>query len=85
MHITEDGILEDDSAQCQVLLDRISVEIDMRLDMLSYLKDAEVFDRNIQNTDYRQFFDKTAKRIYEAVTGRDCPESVNVRWSGTKP
>lgn len=76
--ITEDGILEDDKAQCQVLLNRITVEIDMRLDMLSYLKDAKVFDRNIQNPNYYRVFDKTAKRIYEVITGRDCPESVKV-------
>ena len=81
--ITEDGILEDDRAQCQVLLDRITVEIDMRLDMLSYLKDAKVFDRNIQNPNYKQIFDKTAKHIYEVITGRECPESVKVMWSGT--
>ena len=32
---TEDGILRDDKAQCQALLNRITVEIDMKLDMLS--------------------------------------------------
>jgi hypothetical protein len=79
--ITEDGILEDDKTQCQVLLDRITVEIDMRLDMLSYLKDINVPGRNIQNQDYNRVFNETAKRIYEVITGRDCPKSVNVMWS----
>ncbi|MBN1277364.1 MAG: hypothetical protein JXA35_07705 [Deltaproteobacteria bacterium] len=79
--ITEEGILADDRAHCQALLDRISVEIDMKLDMLSYLKDEKVFDRNIKYPNYRQIFDKTAKRIYEAITGRDCPEPVKVIWS----
>jgi hypothetical protein len=76
--VTEDGILRDEKAQCQALLNRIIVEIDMKLDMLSYLKGVIVPGRNIQNPDYNQVFDETAKRIYEVVTGRGCPESVKV-------
>ena len=76
--VTEDGILRDDKAQCQALLNRITVEIDMKLDMLSYLKGIIVPGRNIQNPDYNQVFDETARRIYEVVTGRGCPESVKV-------
>ena len=75
--------MADDNTQCRVLLDRIAVEIDMMLDMLSYLKDAEVFDRTIQGPNYKLIFNKTAKHIYEVITGRCCPESVNVMWSGT--
>ena len=77
--VTTAGILRDDQAQCQALLDRISVEIDMKLDMLSYLKDVKVPGRNIRDPDYHRVFDETVRRIYEAVTGRGCPESVNVR------
>ena len=76
--VTEDGILRDDQAQCQALLNRITVEIDMKLDMLSYLKGVIVPGRNIQNPDYNRVFDETAKRIYEVITGRGCPESVKV-------
>jgi hypothetical protein len=76
--VTKDGIMEDDQAQCQALLNRITVEIDMTLDMLSYQKGVKVPGRNIQNPDYNQVFDKTARRIYEVVTGRKCPESVKV-------
>jgi hypothetical protein len=76
--VTEDGILRDDEDQCQALLNRITVEIDMKLDMLSYLKGVTVPGRNIQNPDYNRVFDDTARRIYEAVTGRECPESVKV-------
>ena len=76
--VTEDGILRDDQAQCQALLNRITVEIDMKLDMLSYLKDVKVPGRNIRNPDYNRVFDETAKRIYEVITGRGCPESVKV-------
>ena len=50
--VTEDGILMDDKTQCQALLNRINVEIDMKLDMLSYLKGIIVPGRNIQNPDY---------------------------------
>jgi hypothetical protein len=74
--VTEDGILKDNQAQCQALLNRISVEIDMKLDMLCYLKDVKMPDRNIRNPDYNRVFNETAKRIYEVITGRGCPESV---------
>jgi hypothetical protein len=77
--VTEDGILGDDKAQCQALLNRIAVEIDMKLDMLSYLKGVVVPGSNIQNPDYNRVFDETAKNIYEVITGRGCPESVRVR------
>ncbi|CAB1057603.1 hypothetical protein D1BOALGB6SA_2356 [Olavius sp. associated proteobacterium Delta 1] len=76
--VTEDGILRDDQSQCQALLNRITVEIDMKLDMLSYLKDVKVPGRNFQNPDYNQSFDEAAMRIYEAITGRECPKSVRV-------
>ena len=76
--VTKDGIMGDNQAQCQALLNRITVEIDMKLDMLSYLKGVIVPGRNIQNPDYNRVFDETAKRIYEVITGRGCPESVKV-------
>ena len=76
--VTEDGILGDDKVQCQALLNRITVEIDMKLDMLSYQKGVKVPGRNIQNPEYNRVFDETARWIYEAVTGRGCPESVKV-------
>jgi len=76
--VTEDGILKDDKDQCQALLNRITVEIDMKLDMLSYLKGVIVPGRNIQNQDYNRVFDETTKHLYEVITGRGCPESVKV-------
>jgi hypothetical protein len=76
--VTEAGILGDDKDQCQALLNRITVEIDMKLDMLSYLKGVTVPGRNIQNPDYGRIFDETTTRIYEVITGRGCPESVKV-------
>jgi hypothetical protein len=76
--VTKVGIMGDDHAQCQALLNRITVEIDMTLDMLSYQKGVKVPGRNIQIPDYNRIFDETARRIYLAVTGRGCPESVRV-------
>jgi hypothetical protein len=76
--VTEDGILGDNKAQCQALLNRIAVEIDMKLDMLSYLKGVKVPSRNIQNPDYNRVFYETARRIYKAVTGRECHESLRI-------
>ena len=76
--VTKAGILRDDKDQCQALINRISVEIDTNLEMLSYQKDVKMPDRNIRNPDYNQFFDETARNIYEVITGRSCPESVTV-------
>jgi hypothetical protein len=56
----------------------IADEIDTNLEMLGYQLCIKMPDRTIRNPDYNRIFDKTAKRIYEAVTERGCPESVNV-------
>ena len=50
----------------------------MTLDIISYQKGVRVPGRNIQHPDYNRVFDETARRIYEAVAGRGCPESVKV-------
>ena len=74
--VTKAGIMEDDQAQCQALLNRITVEIDMTLDMISFQKGVKVPGRNIKNPEYNRIFDETARRIYNAVTGRVCPAGV---------
>jgi hypothetical protein len=74
--VSKAGILRDDQTQCQSMLNRITVEIDMNLEMLSYQKGVKMPGRNIQNSDYHQVFDKTARNIYEVIAGRVCPESV---------
>ncbi len=76
--VTKDGILRGDQPQCQALTNRITVEIDTNLEMLSYQKGVKMPERNIHNPDYNQVFKKTARHIYEVITGRSCPESVNV-------
>jgi len=76
--VTKAGILQDDQHQCQALINRITVEIDTNLERLSYQKGVKMPDRNFRNPDYYQVFNETARQIYEAVTGRGCPESVKV-------
>ena len=76
--VTKDGIVGDDQAQCQALINRITVEIDMNLEMLSCQRGVKMPDRNIRNREYNRVFDETARRIYEVITGRRCPESVKV-------
>ena len=76
--VTKAGILRDDQPQCQALINRITVEIDTNLERLSYQKGVKMPDRNIRNPDYYQIFNKTARKIYEAVTGKNCPKSVTV-------
>ncbi|UCH20000.1 MAG: hypothetical protein JSU83_15710, partial [Deltaproteobacteria bacterium] len=76
--VTKAGIMRGDQAQCQALINRIVVGIDTNLEMLSYQKGVKMPERNIQNLDYSQIFDKTARNIYAVITGRSCPESVTV-------
>jgi len=76
--VTKAEIMENNEAQCQALLNRITVDIDMTLDMLSYQKGVKVPGRNIRNPDYNRAFDEAARRIYETITGRGCPKSVKV-------
>ena len=76
--VTKDGIMGGDQAQCQALINRINVEIDMNLEMLSCQRGVKMPDRNIRNHEYNRVFDETARRIYEVITGRRCPESVKV-------
>ena len=79
--VTKAGIIGDDRAQCQALLNRISVEIDVKLDMLSYQKGVKVPGRNIKNPDDTRIFNDTARRIYEAVTGRmGFYQPLRLRW-----
>jgi hypothetical protein len=76
--VTERGILQDNPAECQALISRIAVEIDMNLEALDLLEGVKMPDRNVKDPDYSRLFDKTAKMIYETVTGRSCPGSVKV-------
>lgn len=74
--VTETGILNDNKDECQALLGRIAVEIDMNLEGLEFLEGVKIPNR--QDPDYRTVFNETAKRIYKSITDRSCPESVRV-------
>jgi len=72
--ITKEGILEDNEPQCRSLLGRIEVEIDQHLDTLEEVKGARFPSRDIENRDFKRVFDETARRVFEAITGRPYPE-----------
>jgi len=76
--VTERGIFQDNPAECQALIGRIAVEIDMNLEALDLMEGVKMPKRNVKDPEYNRAFDKTAKMIYKAVTGRSCPESVEV-------
>jgi len=76
--VTKKGILQDNLAQCKALIGRIAVEIDMNLDRLEDLEGVKMPERGLKNTEYNRFFDETAKRTYEEITGRKCPKSIKV-------
>jgi len=75
--VTARGILQDNPTECQALIDRIAVEIDMNLEALDLMEGVKMPNRS-KDPEYSRIFDKTAKKIYKAVTGRSCPESVEV-------
>ncbi|MFC1814511.1 hypothetical protein ACFL0M_00930 [Thermodesulfobacteriota bacterium] len=74
--VTKVGILHDKKDECQALIGRIAVEIDLNLELLECLDGIKMPDR--QDPEYRHVFDEAAKDIYRKITGRSCPEAVNV-------
>ncbi len=76
--ITKEGILKDNEPECKSLLGRIEVEIDQHLDTLEYIKGVRFPFRSIKDRDFGRVFDETAKKLYKVITGRECPELVNI-------
>lgn len=76
--VTAAGIMKDDQAECQTLLGRLEVEIDLHLEMLDEIKGVKMPDRSINNTEYNRMFDDAARRLYKTITGSDFPRSVEV-------
>ena len=74
--VTKSGILQADRKQCQVLADRIVIEIDQQLEKLEVLKMVKFPDRT--TVDYKVAFESTARNIFELITGRRCPKSVTI-------
>lgn len=76
--VTEEGILQDDPDECQELFNRITVEIDMKLEIMDNLEGVKMPDRSIKNIGYNRAFDETARKIYKKITGRPCPALVQL-------
>ena len=76
--VTEAGIMKDDQAECQALIGRIAVEIDLNSETLDGLKGVKMPDRNIKDPKYNRIFDETARRLYKIIVSRKCPKSVKV-------
>jgi hypothetical protein len=74
--ITVQGILEDKEPECQALIRCIAAEMDMLLETMDDLDGAPVLERTIP--EYRGEFERTARKVYERVTGRSCPGSVTL-------
>ncbi len=76
--ITREGILKGNEPECRALLGRIAVEMDQHVDTLEDLE-GTTFSRVLHNKEhYRQVFDETAKKVYEVIAGRACPESISI-------
>ena len=75
--ITREGILKGNEPECRALLGRIAVEMDQHLDTLEDLEEVPFSRLNLKNKHYRQVFDETAKKVYEVIVGRACPESIS--------
>ncbi len=75
--ITREGILKGNEPECMALLGRIAVEMDQHLDTLEDLEEITFSRLNLKNRHYRQVFDETAKKVYEVIAGRACPESIS--------
>ena len=76
--ITKEGILQDKGSNCKSLLGRIEAEIDRHLDTLEDTKGVRFPSRGTKNKEFGRIFDETARRVYEVITGRPYPESVNI-------
>jgi len=76
--VTEEGILRDNQTECQEIFNRITVEIDMKFEMMGYLEGVKMPDRSIKNIGYNRGFDEAARKIYKKITGRPCPASVKL-------
>ncbi len=70
--------MQDDKAEFQALFNRLTVELDMNLEEINYLKGVEMPDRSMKNIGYNRVFDETARKIYQKITGRPCPASVKL-------
>ena len=76
--VTKMGILNDNKAQCQALLNQITFEIDQLLDILDSVEGVDLRFRRADNPEYDRAFDAAARAIYESITSRVCPSTLSV-------
>jgi hypothetical protein len=76
--ITREGILKGNEPECRALLGRIAVEMDQHMETFDYLEGVAFSPLDVDKEHYRQLFDETAKKVYVAITGRACPDSITV-------
>jgi len=76
--VTKEGILCDDAAQCKALFNRIAVEIDQRLQSLDFIEGIDSSRQAIDDSTYKFLFERTARNIYECITGQPCPTPINI-------
>ncbi len=74
--VTKQGIIENNIEECKALYDRLTVEIDQRLDILDATEGVKFPERNFNNPEYNKTFHDSAKKIYKQVTGLSCPENM---------
>ena len=72
------GILNDDKAQCQALLNQIILEIDQLLDILDSVEGVDLAFRRADNPEYDRAFDEASRALYESITSQVYPESERV-------
>ena len=72
--ITVEGVLQDNEAECEILLERIHLEIDMSLQSLEDIKGVNILFQSHPRVEYQKLFNETTLKIYEAVTGRHYPK-----------
>ena len=76
--ITKEGIVEGNEPECRALLGRIAVEMDQHMETFEYLEGIGFSPLDVDKEHHRQLFDETAKKVYVAITGRACPNSITV-------
>ncbi len=72
--VTESGVLGRDPDQCRALMGRIEIEMDMSLDEVEELEGVEFSMPWDPLVEYKAAFEKTAKNIFETISGVSYPE-----------
>ena len=72
--MTKKGILENNEPEYRALLDYMKMEIESLLENLEYIDGVKFPLENRNTPEYRNLFDETAMKFYEAITERPYPQ-----------